>query len=1159
MPAPSHALLAFLVLLAGSVLPGAARGADGVGAPPILSFRDLWDLKGDDRARPRTFTADVAILHYDPFWRQLWCQDATGTFFILPPPEPLPIRSGQRVRLTGITIPATASVVQMLSAEVLQEHAAIAPLAAAGRLLRADLLNERLVEVEGLVDRQRLNDPNHLVLSLVSDGLVVEAVLLISSTQPVPQYAGSLVRVRGVYNGRFDSAHRLQSVELGCSGPDPVSVLGPLDRDPRFDRPAVPAEQMPRLAPDALVRVAGRVVAVADGQSVTVRDETGQIELLTPQESGLRLDERAEGIGFPLIDRGRWQLRHAVVRRVGPPVEHERLAGYPVLRLAEQVLSLSPSRAANGEAVRLQGVVTWSAPEARFLFLEDASGGVHVSWSDAGIQPPPPGTGLSVEGFSMMGAFAPAVTAIRFVPRPGMAPPEPRRISLEQAETGNDEARWAEMEGLLREIRTDGAYLRLRLTTPTGDFDAVAPAGTALTAPVGSFVRIRGVCTALANDQRQLTGIQLWVRDAASLVVQEAPPEDLFGLPEIPIAGLRQFGPLQKNTRWLHTAGIVTWHLPGRFLIIQDGDEGLTVFANDETRYAPGDRVEVVGIPGHDGPRLVLRNATVRRIGSAAFVRPIPLDPSAPAEDRLDTRLVRLSGRLDEITDLRGEHFLAVRHSSGSVVARLPIGPPLPRDWRAGAEIEILGVYRSIFDEHRQRTGFEVLLRSAADLQVRRAAPAWTPERARTVVYGLGAAAALVGLWVLALRRKVRQQTAQLRVQLEKEAHLEAELERAQRLQSLGTMAGGIAHDFNNLLTVVMGNVTLAMLDHRVMALAGDCLTEAEAGAQRARDLTQQILTFARGGEPIRETFALPALVHDTVALALSGAKVRAEVHTPPGLWPVHADRAQVHRALHNLLHHALTAMPGGGIISLDFANHGAAEPAPPALAPGRYIRATITDHGAGIPAEQLAAVFDPYANAATGGDRFGLATAYSIAQKHGGLLAVQSRPEFGTTFTLWLPAAPEAPAPAPGFTDLPASALAPINLAGARVLVMDDEEGIRLLAKMLLRHLGCEPVLTADGAECVETFRAAQAAGRPFDLVILDLTVPGGMGGREAMAALRKLTPDVRAIVSSGYSHDPVLARYRDHGFAASVTKPYEVSGLANAIRAVLTGRDGL
>jgi len=377
-------------------------------------------------------------------------------------------------------------------------------------------------------------------------------------------------------------------------------------------------------------------------------------------------------------------------------------------------------------------------------------------------------------------------------------------------------------------------------------------------------------------------------------------------------------------------------------------------------------------------------------------------------------------------------------------------------------------------------------------------------------------------------------------------SRLEAELLRASKLESVGLLAGGIAHDFNNLLAIVMGNLALARLDPAVEAAAGRWLREVERGALRARDLTQQLLTFAKGGEPIREAVQLPDLVREAAEFALHGSPVRCAFDLAADLWAADIDRTQVGQVVQNLVINAVQAMPDGGSVRIGARNETVGPGAQPPLAGGRYLRLTFADTGPGIRPEHLGRIFEPYFTTKSGGSGLGLATVYSIAKKHRGHVAVESAAGAGTTFHLWLPAAEEAPAR----TTPSGSPFAPLR---GRVLFMDDEEAIRLMAAELLGRLGLEVVAVGDGAAAVELYRKSRDGGPAFDVVVMDLTVPGGMGGREAMEKLRAIDPQVRAIVSSGYSKDPVLADHRAHGFRGMVPKPYRVSDLAKVLREVL------
>lgn len=377
-------------------------------------------------------------------------------------------------------------------------------------------------------------------------------------------------------------------------------------------------------------------------------------------------------------------------------------------------------------------------------------------------------------------------------------------------------------------------------------------------------------------------------------------------------------------------------------------------------------------------------------------------------------------------------------------------------------------------------------------------------------------------------------------------SRLESEQLRSSKLESLGILAGGIAHDFNNLLTVVMGNLTLAMLDSQVMAAAGRWLKESERGVLRARDLTQQLLTFAKGGDPVRAAVSLADIVRETTEFAMHGAKARCSFDFASELWPADVDKGQIGQVVQNIVINAVQAMPEGGTLQVCLCNQHLESGTVGPLVPGRYLKLSITDTGMGIKAEHLARIFDPYFTTKPQGSGLGLATVYSIIRKHQGHIDVESQLGKGTSFHIWLPAAKRA-------TQAEQPAKPASRLRAARILFMDDEEGIRRLGQALLQSLGYDVRLVPEGTAALREYELARQANRPFDIVMLDLTVPGGMGGLATLEALRKVDPQVRAIVTSGYSSDPVLGNYKAHGFLGVVPKPYRIADLGRVIQGVL------
>ncbi|HEY83332.1 MAG TPA: PAS domain S-box protein [Dehalococcoidia bacterium] len=376
---------------------------------------------------------------------------------------------------------------------------------------------------------------------------------------------------------------------------------------------------------------------------------------------------------------------------------------------------------------------------------------------------------------------------------------------------------------------------------------------------------------------------------------------------------------------------------------------------------------------------------------------------------------------------------------------------------------------------------------------------------------------------------------------------LEAELQKAARLESIGILAGGIAHDFNNILAGILGNITLAERYIEPGGKAAERLLEARKASLRAKDLTQQLLTFSKGGAPVKKIASIAELIRDSATFALRGSSSKCEFSLPEDLWPVEIDEGQMNQVITNLVINADEAMPGGGTIRIEARNTVIRRRGALPLPRGNYVEIIVEDHGIGISEKHLGRIFEPYFTTKQKGSGLGLATTYSIIKSHDGYITVESKLGVGTTFHIYLPASKKS---------IPvkkeAAEEAPLRGKG-KILVMDDEEMVREMLSEMLRAAGYEVELVADGSEAIARYAEAKESGRPFDAVILDLTVPGAMGGKEAIKKLLEIDPDVKAIVSSGYSTDPIMADFKKYGFSAVVTKPYSAGELEKTLHSLL------
>jgi PAS domain S-box-containing protein len=379
---------------------------------------------------------------------------------------------------------------------------------------------------------------------------------------------------------------------------------------------------------------------------------------------------------------------------------------------------------------------------------------------------------------------------------------------------------------------------------------------------------------------------------------------------------------------------------------------------------------------------------------------------------------------------------------------------------------------------------------------------------------------------------------------------IEEEHLKMSKLESLGVLAGGIAHDFNNLLTAILGNITFASHyaagNEKVVAR----LKDVEDAGERAKTLAMQLLTFAKGGIPVRKVTALDKLIFDTVSFVLRGSNVHCRFEISETLAYANVDVGQISQVLQNLTLNARDAMPKGGELTIRAENVRIDSSPNGMFAPGDYIRITVADTGKGIPPGNLAKIFDPYFTTKPTGTGLGLAVTYSVIKKHGGHITVASTPGVGTTFEIHLPSASTAPHAA----HFVSPSVERREGAAHRILVMDDEPMIRRFVADSLEEFGYEVVTTPDGAAAVVTYQEAQRRS-PFSAVLLDLTVPGGMGGRETVQKLLTIDPNVKAIVCSGYSHDPVMANYATYGFRGMLVKPFAFDQLRAILDKILNG----
>ncbi len=1132
-------------------------GAVEAPRPTITDPAMVWAMPSEEKVLQHPLRIEGRVSYYDPGFRIFWIErNQVGVYVQLSGNPPL-LHTGQYVVIEGKITPNRGLSAADVSVQVVDEKAPVTPLETAGRINDLTAFHGRVVTVEGYVDSQQLIDAEHLRMILIVENRPVFCWVKPDDPNRVPDWQGQFVRVTGLYSRRFDPTQTSASIELWLGRQDGVTALGTLENKAEFNQPVTPIAELYAVRPGTAVRVRGLVETQRIGIAMTVRDATGQVEIRSIQQRHLQAGSPVEVIGrVTTLSSGQWVLDPALYRPA--PVAAKESDAVPpaedgLLKTVAQIRALGVEEAALGRPVEITGMVTWSLPESDFLFLQDLTGGVRVYYDRAKTGDIRYGKYFQIRGVTRAGRVAPAVELREFTDRGSMSHPPAKPITLEQALTGREDGEWVELRGFVHDTVSEGDWRWINVTSPAGNFTGHLQNPVNFVANPGSLIRIHGVCETKADADGRITGITLRVPFLHDITIEEDAPPDYYDLPRRPLGDLAQLSGGQNMLR-VRVTGTVQSAVPGQSVTLEEGHTGLLLLTHETQPLQPGDRIEAVGILGREGVRTILREAVWRKTGTGPAPEPLVLEEAKRLEPAADSRLVRLRGTLIDVFRRYGQTRLTLQQGNTLFDAILdqPIGGArLNLD--LGAGLDVTGIYKLVFDDTRQSRSFQVQLRTPEDVRVYAPARLWTVQRALTVSAILGGCVLLGLAWIRALRRQVLQQTDQMRGQIEQQARLEAEVQRAARLESLGVLAGGIAHDYNNLLTVIMGNLSLMKFNPLVMGTESERVREIEHGTLRARDLTRQLITFAEGGEPMCVATNLSEIVHQAVQRVLVKTNIRCAYDIATDLRPALVDAEQIAQAVQNLLHNAMEAMPNGGLVRIVLAN-AAVDAGFFGLTPGHYLTLNIIDTGEGIPPDALPRIFDPFFTTKTSGGGLGLATVYSIIKKHRGHIQVQSRVGQGTTFSLWLPATEALLQSAPAGLPPPvqrASAALP-----ARVLLMDDEDSIRRLGVILLQRMEFEPTAVADGASALREFEAARNAGRPFSLLILDLTIPGGLGGKATLEAIRKIDAEIPAIVSSGYSRDPVMANFRDHGFQAVVPKPYDIAKFTETIRQLVADR---
>ena len=746
--------------LAAEDLPSVEDTSSGLG--------NFWDITGPARSVSKELRFELHIDYYDPEWKMIWGHHRGRGYFFATGDKPLPIEAGKSYLIEGTFTPAERPTL---------EHAYITPIEDLPRPPILDVTEtitdtarhrNQVVRISGYVQRETKPDARHALIEILSGNTAVRGRVYLRPNEKLPELQDAYVQIEGLYSPRTTQLGQLALLNVWTHGADRIKILGRTSDDPRFNQPVTPIENLPRLPSDAPVRISGVVRATEPGKSVSVRDRTGQIKVLTNQTRQLAIGDRIDAVGNPSLTGNEWAIRDGFFRISTTPQDTPDSGE---LRLAEEVMDLRPEEAAKNHPVKITGVITWVRAGVPYIYIQDTSGGIRVDL------PPTQRVNkdmlyrlVEISGTTAVGDFTPIVRATKFSQLAQINSPVARLVTLEQAMTGVEANQWIEMRGYVRDVVHESNSSRLILTGPSGEFTVELTRDNAPLPLLGANVRVTGVCVVQANERRELASITIFAPKDETVQIEEPALADPFSVPERTIASLRQFNPLQAFNRTVRITGEVIHQAPGRYIYLQDGGSSLLALTRNTTPLKPGDRIELAGIAGREDHRLVLRESVYRRIGEGKKLDPVV--PPAEVASNLDGHLVVVEGHLLEASRRLTSVHLLVQGPQGIFEARLDDAlldiPPI------GTELRLTGVYQVELDEYHQPTTFHLLLRSESDFQILQTPSWWTARRALLAAGPLFACVLLVIGWVTILRRRVKQQTAQLREQIEKEALLEA-------------------------------------------------------------------------------------------------------------------------------------------------------------------------------------------------------------------------------------------------------------------------------------------------------------------------------------------------------------------------------------------------
>lgn len=987
-----------------------ADNASAESVPTLTGVLDFWNLTDEERHRPWPVDMEWQVIYNDPYWKVVQIREGS-VFEHVHIEGNFDARSGDIVRVRGKTTGNPSTLVIRLESWSLEGYQ---PLLASridlGETDHAEMANQ-LVELSGFVESQFLQGERHVNASLIVDGHRLTAYVLLRDGEPVPQWTGGWVKLKGVYSPKLHAQGDIIALEVWVPGSDAVEWLSPIALAPMFTQEVVSVGEVFDAADEhPTARVVGEFVGRDHKGRGLVRDEFGQARFRTAQEAFPEAGQMIEVAGRTKVSGVNLTLTKAIWIPARVEAQENSPSAQPARlhRMAASIAELPPSQMALGEPVELNAVVTWSSPDERVFYVEDASSGIGAVLADDGLEPPTMGDIVTLRGRTRLGRFAPQVEVASWALVTASGLPVAQQVTMDQVNSGSERGQFVRLTGFVFEAESTEKGVTLGLSTATGEVTVrlTTPAGGYMW--LGSVVDVSGVCVALPGASAGLVEHEVLVGRPAQIQVLESGADDLFSLPTTAINDLGSYHVNLGSRFRVKIGGVVLWTDRDSRLILHDGSAMLRLQTRQPLNLQRGDRIEAVGFYGRENGYALLRESVWRRTGTADLPVPMRIAVSDLSAAAMSERRVRVEAEITE--RIATNRSVNLRLSDGRAVVSAAIDdssrpPDLDTVLPLGARVEVIGIAMPTFRDLTGEPTAGILVTNWADVRVLQQPPWWTRERIMIVGFLILGFTVLAFGWVASLHRLVKNQTDELEERMGEARVLQEELQRTQRMESLGSMADGITRDFDSLLQRIHRQTSDVLRQEHLSRDGRNQLDQAQAAVLRAQDLIRRLASFSLTGRTKVQTTDLARLIEEETAAFDFGTLIKVVWQIPVGLPAIEIDPDQIRKVLHNLMQNAMQAMPMGGSLNIELAR----EVVGPAgsnqlIAIGEYLRVRMTDTGGGIEPGDLERVFDPYFSRRQGAKGLGLSVAYALVRQNGGRIDITSVEGSGTTVSFWLP-----------------------------------------------------------------------------------------------------------------------------------------------------------